>query len=150
MAMAAYVVSDVTTFTGAGGRASCSVPTCRAMTSRVIFVSISVGLVFMRSNGPDSLKGDLMVRRSVGDSLPLILSAKENPLALPQREGGDELSRDHPEIRGLDVVVPSTKDESLVQLVGRADEAAEARRPGAGNLLLQREQLAAQCPFVVH
>src|SRR5437899_2594847 len=150
MAMAAYVVSDVTTFTGAAGAAGRAGDGPTTPSKRAMIDSMSVGLVFMRSNGPDRLKGDLMVRRSIGDSLPLILSAKENPLALPQRERGDELSRDHPEIRGLDVVVTSTKDESLVQLVGRADVAAEARRPGAGNLLLQREQLAAQCPFVVH
>src|SRR6266566_4678203 len=150
MAMAAYVVSDVTTFTGAAGAPGRAGDGPTTPSKRAMIDSMSVGLVFMRSNGPDRLKGDLMVRRSIGDSLPLILSAKENPLALPQRERGDELSRDHPEIRGLDVVVTSTKDEALVQLVGRADVAAEARRPGAGNLFLQREQLAAQRPFVVH
>src|SRR5437773_4432946 len=150
MAMAAYVVSDVTTFTGAAGAPGRAGDGPTTPSKRAMIDSMSVGLVFMRSNGPDRLKGDLMVRHSIGDSLPLILSAKENPLALPQRERGDELSRDHPEIRGLDVVVTSTKDEALVELVGRADVAAETRRPGAGNLFLQREQLAAQCPFVVH
>src|SRR5437870_9519140 len=145
MAMAAYVVSDVTTFTGAAGAPGRAGDGPTTPSKRAMIDSMSVGLVFMRSNGPDRLKGDLMVRRSIGDSLPLILSAKENPLALPQRERGDELSRDHPEIRGLDVVVTTTTNKVLVQLADIAELASETRGPVVGNLFVQRGRVTALC-----
>src|SRR2546430_13601530 len=96
--MAAYVVSEVTTLTGAGGVPSCDVPTCRPNSSNVIVVSISVGLVFMRSDGPDRLECDLMIWLCVGDLLPLILRAEKDPFTLPHRERGDQLSGNHAEI----------------------------------------------------
>src|SRR5213593_3857732 len=149
VAIAAYVVSEVTTFTGAAGapprEGEFTTPSNRAMID-----SMSVCLVFVRSDGPDGLNGDLVICSRVRDTLPLVLCAEEHPLALPQGERGNELPRDHAELRRFHVVVTGAEDEALIQLVGRAHVATETRRSRSSDLLLQREQLAAQRPFVVH
>src|SRR6266545_3866668 len=105
----------------------------------VMIDSMSVRLVFMGAHGPDRLEGELVVRARIRDALPLVLEAQVHPFALPQRERGDELSRDHAEIGRLDVVVAGAKNEALIQFVRRADVPAQARRACACHFLLERE-----------
>src|SRR5580765_974534 len=96
-AIEAYVVSDVTTLTGAAGAGLCPPP---GSVSRIgiRIASMSVRLVFVWTNGPNRLERDLVIVRIAGDSLPLVLGAKKNPLALPHGERGDQLSCDDAEV----------------------------------------------------
>src|SRR5919198_2713640 len=93
-AIAAYVVSDVTTLTGAGGVPSCIMPTCRPRISSVILVSMSVGLMFMGTDAPNGLQRELTRRVHARQLLPSILTAEEHPFALPESERGDDLAGD--------------------------------------------------------
>src|SRR2546422_1366113 len=65
---------------------------------------MSVDLVFVGSNGPNRLEGELVCAARRGDLLPAVLCAQHHPFALPQRERRDELPRDHPAPGGLNVV----------------------------------------------
>src|SRR5436189_184448 len=94
VAIAAYVVSEVTTLTGAAVRAAGTVPSCKPRMSKRIVVSMSVCLVFMRSDGPDYLERELIGRVRTRQLLPLILTTQEHPLALPHRERRNDLSCD--------------------------------------------------------
>src|SRR5207247_11434464 len=89
-AMDAYVVSEVTTFTGLTARGG---PSWRASSS-ARNESMSVDLVFVWSDGPDRLKGDLSRGVGAGELRPGVLPSQEHPLALPQRERRAELSGD--------------------------------------------------------
>src|SRR5207302_5351324 len=70
-------------------------------------------------------------------------------LTLPERERWDDLAREEAGDRILDGVVGDAGNEALVELVGRADVAAEPRGAGSRVALAQREQLAAQRPLAV-
>src|SRR5882672_1090154 len=144
-AIDAYVVSEVTTLTGAAGGVVAERPKSSWMKD-----IMSVGLVFVGTDSPDRLERELVRRGRVRDPLPLVLRAQEDPLALPHRERGNHLARDHTEGGRFDVVVAHAGDEPLVQLVRRTGVATEPGRARARNLLLQGQQLAAQRPFVVH
>src|SRR6266545_7771373 len=115
----------------------------------VMIDSMSVRLVFMGAHGPDRLEGELVVRARIRDALPLVLEAQVHPFALPHRERRNQLSRSDAEIGRFDIVVAGAEDESLVQSVRRANIAAQACGPGARDLLLECEQLAARRPFVI-
>src|SRR6266516_877329 len=110
---------------------------------------MSVGLVFVRAHSPDCLERELVRGGRACDLMPLILRAQEHKFALPEREGRDDLTSDLAEVGRLDVIVPDARNESLIQLVSRADVTAEPSGTGARGFLLQSEQLAAQRPFVV-
>src|SRR5256712_990440 len=144
--MAAYVVSGVTTRTGvaAGG----GPPAVRARSSGANF-SMSVDLVFMGSDGPDGLERELVGRGETRRPLAAVLCAQHHPLALPQRERGDELPRDEAGCRGrgLDVVVAHARDPALAQLVGGGPVTAQVSGAAARRLPAQRDQLAAQRPL---
>src|SRR5258706_4707443 len=113
--MAAYVVSGVTTLTGAAGGVVAERPKSSWMSA-----IMSVGLVFVGTDGPDRLERELVRRGRVRDPLPLELRAQEHPFALPHRERRNHLARDHTKVGRFDVVVAHASDEPLVQLVYRA------------------------------
>src|SRR2546425_8878308 len=66
---------------------------------------MSIDLVFVGSNGPDRLEGELVGSARRGDLLPAVLCAQHHPFALPQGERRDELPRDHAARGGFNVVV---------------------------------------------
>src|ERR1700747_752005 len=92
-AMAAYVVSEVTTLTLPPG--GCGAAGCRAPSRRIALSSMSVGLVFVGADGPYGLNGELARGVEARALRPRVLRAEEHPLALPQRQGRDELAGDH-------------------------------------------------------
>src|SRR5438445_2751418 len=145
-AIAAWVVKDVTTRTGAGG--SGVTPAVKASSSGKSR-SMSVDLVFVGSDGPDRLEGELVRAARRGDLLPAVLCAQHHPFALPQGERRDELPRDHAARGGLNVVVAQAGDPALAELVSAARVSAQSRRAGARVFLLQGEQLGAQRPLAV-
>src|SRR3989449_702256 len=110
---------------------------------------MSVGLVFVWSNRPNRLEGELVRGVEARGLGPGVLRPELHPLALPQRERGDHLPRDDTGERVFDVVVARSRDPTPAQLVGGARVPAEPRRAGAGVLLAKRVQLAAQRPFSV-
>src|SRR3989442_14892378 len=93
----------------------------------------------------------LMIRRPPRSTLfpYTTLFRSHHPLALPQRERGDELPRDEAGRRrgGLDVVVAHARDPALAQLVGGAHVTAQVSGAAARRLLAQRDQLPAQRPL---
>src|SRR5438093_12050074 len=109
---------------------------------------MSVGLVFVWSNRPNRLEGEL-VRGEARGLGPGVLRPELHPLALPQSERGDHLRRADTGERVFDVVVARSRDPTPAQLVGGARVPAEPRRAGTGVLLAKRVQLAAQRPFSV-
>src|SRR6267154_1252810 len=104
--MAAYVVSEVTTLTGAAAGVVAESPKSSWMKD-----IMSVGLVFVGTNGPDRLERELVRGGRVRDPLPQVLRAQEHPFALPHRERRDHLARDHTEFGRFDVVVAHAGDE---------------------------------------
>src|SRR5439155_9657603 len=150
-AMAPYVVSDVTTLTlsATGARRGGGVTRTGSATSSAVSRSMSVGLVFVWSNRPNRLEGELVRGVEARGLGPGVLRPELHPLALPQRERGDHLPRDDTGERVFDVVVARSRDPTPAQLVGGARVPAEPRRAGAGVLLAKRVQLAAQRPFSV-
>src|SRR6266540_1226382 len=149
VAIEAYVVSEVTTLTGAAGGTRRGEPGLTAARTKVMIDSMSVRLVFMGAHGPDRLEGELVVRARIRDALPLVLEAQEHPFALPHRERRSQLSRDDTEIGRLDIVVAGAENEPLVQSVRRADVSAEPCGPCAGDRFLECEQLTSQRPLVI-
>src|SRR5690349_8225242 len=139
--MAAYVVSDVTTFTGAGGTGGKPTP-CSARSS-AMKECMSVGLVFVWSDRPDRLEGELVAGAGERVLFIAILRPQEHPLALPPGERRNDLPGDAAVQRCFDVVVRGAEDHALVELVGRARVPTETPGAHAGGLLLQGEQLAA-------
>src|SRR2546427_347929 len=92
---------EVTTLTlSAGGT---GVP-CSA-TSRGMNGSMSVGLVFVWSDGPDGLEGEIAGRRATSDLGPRVLRSKLDPLAFPQGQRRNHLPNDQSGIGPLHVVV---------------------------------------------
>src|SRR2546422_8558232 len=89
---------------------------------------MSVDLVFVGSNGPNRLEGELVCAARRGDLLPAVLCAQHHPFALPQRERRDELPRDHPAPGGLNVVVAQTGDPALAELISAACVSAQDRK----------------------
>src|SRR5438105_14174197 len=87
-AVAAYVLSDVTTLTWSAG----AVGTPGALGSPCITASaaksasMSVCLVFVRSDGPDRLKVALVRGGGAHHVAPHVLRPQLHPLAVPQRE----------------------------------------------------------------
>src|SRR2546425_608973 len=144
-AIAAYVVSDVTTRTGFAARGG---PPWRARSSDRD-VSMSVGLVFVWSDGPDRLEGELVRGREARSPRPGVLRPQFDPLTLPQRERRRDLPRDEARERVLDVIVAHPDDPTLAELVRRAGVPAEVGCAGAGILLPQGVQLASQRPLAV-
>src|SRR6266576_2191273 len=144
--MAAYVVSDVTTFTGpaAGG-----VPTPPRARISGTNARISVGLVFVWSDRPDRLEGELVAGARERILFIAILRPEEDPFALPPRERRDDLAGDAAVPGRFHVIVRGAENHALVELVRRAGVAAQARGAHARELLLQGEQLAAQRPLAV-
>src|SRR5438445_904692 len=145
-AIAAWVVKDVTTGTGAGGS---GVPPAVKASSNGKSRSMSVDLVFVGSDGPDRLEGELVCAARRGDLLPAVLCAQHHPFALPQGERRDELTRDHPAPGGFNVVVAQTGDPALAELISAACISTQPRRAGARVFLLQGEKLGSQRPFAV-
>src|SRR5213594_212504 len=143
-AMAAYVVSEVTSFTGptVGGGV------CRARKS-AMSRSMSIGLVFVGADRPDRLEGDLVGGAGERSLFVSVLDAEEHPFAFPPRQRRDHLAGDEARKRVLDVIVRGAEDRPLVQLIGCADIAANAGRADAGDLLPECQQLPSQCPFTV-
>src|SRR3989442_9519766 len=141
-AMAAYVVSEVTTFTGAGGMGPPARPSTRAMK-----VNMSVGLVFVGADRPDGLEGELVSGVGERSLLVCVLGSEKHPFAFPPRQRGDPPAGDAARARILHVVECGAEDHALVQLVGGADVAAHAGRADTGDPLSERQQLPPQRPF---
>src|SRR5213594_2716562 len=110
---------------------------------------MSVDLVFVWSDGPDRLEGELLRRREACGLGPAVLSAQLDPLALPQGERGGELARDVAWERVFDVIVAGAGNPALAKLVCRAGVPAKPGRVPAATLLPQGVQLGAQRPFAV-
>src|SRR5262245_65965261 len=102
-AIAAYVVSEVTTFTGAAG--GCDFPGPASASTTAMIDSMSVRLVFMWSNGPDRLNRDLVVGIRIADSLPLVLGTEEHPFTMPESECRRDLAGNYTEFWGYKVEV---------------------------------------------
>src|SRR5258706_14328172 len=145
-AMAAYVVSDVTTFTGA---AAGGVPTPLRARISGTNARISVGLVFVWSDRPDRLEGELVAGARERILFVAILRPEEDPFALPPGERRDDLAGDAAVQGRFDVIVRRAENHALVELVRRAGVSAQAGGAHARELLLQGEQLAAQRPLAV-
>src|SRR5947208_14033452 len=85
--------------------------------------SMSVGLVFVWSDRPDGLEGEIVRGRLPGNPGPRVLGAELYPLALPQRQRRDDLARDETGERILDVIVAGSSDQALTELIrGRSEE----------------------------
>src|SRR2546425_3712179 len=110
---------------------------------------MSVGLVFVWSNRPNRLEGELVRGVEARGLGPGVLRPELHPLALPQGEGGDHLPRDDTGERVFDVVVARSCDPALAQFVGGPGVPAQPRRAGAGVLLAKGVQLAAQRPLPI-
>src|SRR5258706_7854857 len=145
-AMAAYVVSDVTTFTGA---AAGGVPTPLRARISGTNARISVGLVFVWSDRPDRLEGELVAGARERILFVAILRPEEDPFALPPGERRDDLAGDAAVHGRFHVIVRRAENHALVELVRRAGVPAQPRRAHARELLLQGEQLAAHPPLAV-
>src|SRR2546426_6669846 len=128
-AMAPYVVSDVTTLTlsATGARTGGRVTGTWRATSSAVSRSMSVGLVFVWSNRPHGLQGELVRGVEARGLGPGVLRAELHPLALPQSEGGDHLSRDDTEERIFRVIVVGPRDPALAELVGGPGIPAQPR-----------------------
>src|SRR6266571_1856196 len=153
-AIAPYVVSDVTTLTlsaaapcGAGPGGERGAP--YSATNKEMNGSMSVRLVFVWSDGPNRLQGELVRGGGASDSCPGVLRPQLDPLALPQRERGDDLAGNHAEQRILDVVVARAGDPALAELVRRSGVPAQPGRAGPGGVLAEGVQLASECPLAV-
>src|SRR5438132_11132920 len=135
-AMAPYVVSDVTTLTlsATGARTGGGVTRTGRATSSAVSRRMSVGLVFVWSNRPNSLQGELVRGVQARGLGPGVLPPKLHPLALPQRERGDHLPRDNSEERVFDVIVSRSRDPTLAEFVGGPGVPTEPRRAGAGEI----------------
>src|SRR2546425_6638500 len=144
-AIAAYVVSDVTTRTGFPARGG--TPWSARSSDRE--VSMSVGLMFVWSDGPDRLESELVRGREARGPRPGVLSPQFDPLTLPQRDRRRDLPCDEARERVLDVVVAPPDDPTLAELVRRTGVPAEVGCAGAGILLPQGVQLASQRPLAV-
>src|SRR5882724_9521614 len=120
-AMAPYVVSDVTTLTlsATGARTGGGVTRTGSATSSAVSRRMSVGLVFVWSNRPNSLQGELVRGVEAGGLGPRVLRAELHPLALPQRQGRDYLPRDDAGEGIFDMIVVGPGDPALAQLIGR-------------------------------
>src|SRR5256886_1634881 len=117
--------------------------------SRTVAGSMSVGLVFVWSDRPDGLEGEIVRGRLPGNLGPRVLGAELHPLALPQRQRGDDLARDETGERILDVIVSGSRDQALTELIRGAGVPAEPRGAGAAVFLPQRVQFASQRPLAV-
>src|SRR5690349_18807713 len=148
-AIAAYVLSDVTTLTLSAGAAGLGAPagTPCITVSRTKSASISVSLVFMRSDRPNRLQGELVRGGGARQLAPHVLRPQLHPLALPQRERGNHLSRDQAGDRVFHIVVSNAKDPPLVDLVGAAHVPTHVGWTAhAGAVLLQGVELAPDGP----
>src|SRR5437763_14394867 len=103
---------------------------------------MSVRLVFVWSDGPDCLEGELLRRRPARRLHPGVLRTQFDPLTLPQCERRGDLPRDQGRLRVLDVVVAYAGDPTLAQLVRCPSVPAEVGGTGAGILFPQRVQLS--------
>src|SRR6266571_669622 len=150
-AMAPYVVSDVTTLTlsATGARTGGGVTRTGSATSSAVSRRMSVGLVFVWSNRPNSLQGELVRGVQARGLGPGVLPPELHPLALPQRERGDHLPRDNSGERVFDVIVSRSGDPTLAEFVGGTGVPTEPCRAGAGVLFAKRVQLAAQRPLPI-
>src|SRR5712691_4978482 len=150
-AMAAYVVSEVTTLTlsATGARTGGAVTGTWRATSSVVSRSMSVGLVFVWSNRPNRLEGELVRGVEARGLGPGVLRAELDPLALPQRQGRDYLPRDDAGEGIFDIIVVGPRDPALAQLIGRPGIPPEPRGPGAGVFLPQCDQLTPERPLPV-
>src|SRR2546430_14285386 len=110
---------------------------------------MSVGLVFVWSDRPDGLQGELVDGIEAGRSCPRVLPPQLDPLTLPQRERRDHLAGDPARERILDVVVACSGDPALVQLVGGADVKPQPGRSRSREILSKRIQLAPQRPLAI-
>src|SRR5947207_2488091 len=110
---------------------------------------MSVRLVFVWSDGPNGLEGELVQRRHARSLGPGVLGPQFDPLTLPQCERRGELPRDQGRERVLDVVIAYACDPALTQLVRCTGVPADVSDPSAGILLPQRVQLCPQRPFAV-
>src|SRR5438876_1981471 len=110
---------------------------------------MSVGLMFVHSDGPDGLEGELLGSRTARRLRPGVLRTQFDPLTLPWRERRGDLPCDHGRALVFDVVVASAGDPALAQLVRRTGVPAEARGPSAGILFPQCVELRPQRPFAV-
>src|SRR5437762_12530852 len=110
---------------------------------------MSVRLVFVWSDGPDCLEGELLRRCPARRLHPGVLRTQFHPLTLPERERRRDLPRDQGRERVFDVVVACAGDPALAQLVRRTGVPADVSRPSAGILSPQRVELGPQRPFAV-
>src|SRR5256885_1946798 len=110
---------------------------------------MSVRLVFVWSDGPDCLEGELLRRRPARRLHPGVLRTQFPPFTLPERERRRDLPRDRGRERVFDVVVACAGDPALAQLVRRPGVPADVSRPGPGILFPHRVELGPQRPFAV-
>src|SRR2546430_575764 len=94
--------------------------------------SISVGLMFVGSDGPNRLEGELVRGRLARDLRPRVLRPELHPFALPEGERRDGLARYQPRERVFHVVIAGTRDPALAELVRRTGIPAEVRCPRTG------------------
>src|SRR5438128_12377072 len=111
--------------------------------------SMSIGLVFVWSDGPDGLEGEVAGRRATSDLRPRVLRSKLDPLAFPQGQRRNHLPNDQSGIGPLHVVVAQAGDPALPELVGGADVVPEVSPAGPREFLSERIQLTSQRPFAV-
>src|SRR5512134_251228 len=91
----------------------------------------SVGLVFVGTDGPDRLQGEL-VRVHAGVAPVAPFRPEEHPLTLPPRDRRNELALDVERARGgLDVVGAQRRDPAAAQLVRSAEVAAHPPLSGS-------------------
>src|SRR5690349_16804597 len=147
-AIAAYVLSDVTTLTlsaGTGGRGV--IPD---ITSAAKSVSMSVRLVFVRSDRPDRLQGELVRDGRARRLAPHVLRPQLHPLALPQRERWNHLSGDQAGDGVFHIVIVDADDPPLVELVGAVHVPAHVRLAAhAGTVLLESVELASESEVAI-
>src|SRR5947199_8165687 len=93
---------------------------------------MSVGLVFVWSNRPNRLEGELVRGVEPRGLVPGVLRPELHPLALPQSERGDHLPRDDPGERAFDAVVARSRHPTPAPPHG--GDARPAHPPRAGPL----------------